>query len=465
MQIVEIPINKITQDKSIYPRFHVDPDRVILFSELLQCETKFPPLKVVKENGSYILLDGFHRLAAYQKNNKDSADAELCDIPRRHARMASARFNNNSSKPLNRGELRQVIADAYLKDGIDDTDEIARELGCSVQYVRRALKPVRDSAKEKLEDKVKKLTDDGVSQKQIAKKIGISRKLIYNIEKEENKIKGAPNETVSFGAPPENSGLPEDKKNLSSTTTTDIEKNTDKITRPENAGEIFPEEDLLNPAVTKGVGLPDICGNKEPTQLETDTRISLELISQGDSVIKIARKLRRLEQWVRNSALVEMALLYNDQEESIESVVDTKLYNVDRKRAIYVHHLLKCQPRTLPDREAVFTWLENNRPKYKDVMFDEIFEDEMMFCIQQGNKTSPENKPESYPEPWSKLPDNIVHGLNQSVNLIEKLTEMVNQGVVQDKDVLRKLTGFYNRIKVAQNDFKHTVLAVRDRIQ
>ena len=207
-QITEIPLDKIVQDKDIYPRSDVDSDRVNLFSELLECETKFPPLKVVKENGLYILLDGFHRMEAYKRTGRESIEVELWDVPRCHARMASARFNNNSSKPLNTGELQQVIRDAYQKDGIKDTDEIAREVACSERYVRRILQPVRDKERKKLEDKIKKMKDDGASQREIAKKVGVSKTTVLEMEKN-NKVVG--NGTVPFPTLPEDSGLQSDK--------------------------------------------------------------------------------------------------------------------------------------------------------------------------------------------------------------------------------------------------------------
>ena len=210
---------------------------------------------------------------------------------------------------------------------------------------------------------------------------------------------------------------------------------------------------------------PSVVPNKnESTQSENDTLMSLELIKQNYSVTKIARKLRQPEIWIRNSGVALLALYYSDGEESVETVADTKLYNIDRERVMYINHLLECQPEILPSREVTFTWLENNKPKYREVMFDELFSDEMMFCIRQGKK-SLENKPETVPVPWAKIPENIADGFEQGIRLIEKVTEMVKQNVVQDKDVIWKLTAFYNRLTVAQNEFKDAMCEVRDRIQ
>ena len=529
-QVIEIPLSKIVQDKDIYPRFQVDPDRINLFSELLECETKFPPLKVVKENGSYVLLDGFHRMEAYKRTGRCSVETELWDVSRCHARMASARFNNNSSKPLSAGELQQVIIDAYQKDGIKNTDEIAREVACSERYVRKTLQPIRDKERKELETKVKKLMNDGSSQREIAKKVGVSQSNIYDMEK---KIRLTGNGTVPFPVSAENSGLPNGEpvnKNAAPSVATDTEKhqapavatgdegsgalnlggigqnksveygtapflappkNSDvqsgepvnKTTDPETGPAVVETDTVVksgmspisaspqenqqrkrqSPTVAKGVVASVVYNEKEPTQSQKNTLVSLELIKQDNSTKKIAHKLGQPETWVRNSGLTLMALYYNDGDEPVEVVADTKLYNIDRERVMYVNHLSECQPEILPSRSEVYAWLDKNKPTYRDVMFNDVFSDEKMFGIRHGKKSF-ENKTESVPEGWAKIPDNITDGFEQGIRLIEKVTEMVKQDVVQDKDVIWKLTAFYNRLIVAQNEFKDAVCEMRDRI-
>jgi hypothetical protein len=62
MEALNIAIKKVVQDQGIYPRFNTDIERIRLFAELLDCDTRFPPIKVVRENGFFVLLDGQHRL-------------------------------------------------------------------------------------------------------------------------------------------------------------------------------------------------------------------------------------------------------------------------------------------------------------------------------------------------------------------------------------------------------------------
>ena len=121
---------------------------------------------------------------------------------KRHWRLVAASLNAMSSKPLKGEELRKVIQDAWAIDGIRDTEEIAHKLNCTVQYVRKILKPVRSAEKEKLKKQVVSLKEDGLSNKEIAKKTGAPRTTVRRVISEEDKhLRGGQNETVSFWPP------------------------------------------------------------------------------------------------------------------------------------------------------------------------------------------------------------------------------------------------------------------------
>jgi hypothetical protein len=139
MHAKEILVNKIIQDQGIYPRFNTDTERVDLFSELLDCGTNLGSVKVVRDDGFYVLLDGNHRLEAFRLQGRKKISAHIMHIEKRHWRLAAARFNNVSSKPLTRKELQKTIRDAWEIDGIRDTHEIGHELGCSESYVSGVL--------------------------------------------------------------------------------------------------------------------------------------------------------------------------------------------------------------------------------------------------------------------------------------------------------------------------------------
>jgi len=444
-QMIEVSLNKITQDQGIYPRFHTDIKRIDLFSELLDCETDFPPIKVVRENGYYILLDGVHRLEAYKKTNKRSIKAQVWCIPKCHRRLAAARFNNNSSQPLMAEELQKTIRDAYEIDEIKDTAEIAREIGCSERYVRKVLKPLRDRAREELEGRVKKLRDEGASQREVAKEVGIPRATICDMEK---KVKVAENGTVPFPTTPhkiETSDGTSDENNIPETPT-EIKENEDVqvVRAKEKPDSTIPD-------------IPDSLGGRELEKWEAEILKTLVLVKSGWDVEKIAKEFYRSSKvWVRNSGMVLLALYYNDGEQSMDEMKEF-LDKVPEKHVDFINSLLGF-PKIIPGRGTTFAWLKNNRPSYQDAIYDRILQDETMFCMLQGKKSLDEGKEEvSTERPFEAVPRDIVGEFKQAVDLFEKLGEMVKQGRFYDPEVRRDLITEHNRLMVAVEKFKRTI--------
>lgn len=444
-QTIDVSLNKITQDQGIYPRFHTDVRRIDLFSELLDCETNFPPIRVVRENGYYILLDGVHRLEAYKKTNKKSITAQVWDIPIHHRRLAAARFNNNSSQPLKAEELQKAIRDAYEIDEIKDTAEIAREIGCSDRYVRRILKPLRDKEREAIEERIKKLRDEGVSQRETARKVGMPKTTLHDME---TRIKVVGNGTVPHPT------------TLHKIETSD--PTSDEINISETSTEIKENEDVQVVGVEKKVestipDIPDSLGDRKLEQWEKNILTTLTLIKLNWDVDRIANQFYRCpEVWVRNSGMVLLALYYNDGECSMDEMKDF-LDKIPEEHVEFIDWLLGY-PEMIPGRETTLTWLENNRPPYKDVIYDRVLMQEGMFCVRQGKKSLDKDDEEVRTErPLEALPRNIVDEFRREIRFFERLTKMVKQNMFYDKEVRRDLITEYNCLMVAQNTFKDAV--------
>ncbi|PIP41054.1 MAG: hypothetical protein COX19_04405 [Desulfobacterales bacterium CG23_combo_of_CG06-09_8_20_14_all_51_8] len=171
----KILIKKIVTDQRYYPRFEVDQERVKEFVEAMEYGEHFSPIKVVRDpkTGLYILLDGKHRLEGYILRGEVEILADILFIPEEHWLMASARFNSKSSKPLTANETKKIIIFTW-NTGIKDTDEIAREMGCTVRYVEMVIKPVRDEERLKRKEVISELNEQGMSQREIASKLCLS---------------------------------------------------------------------------------------------------------------------------------------------------------------------------------------------------------------------------------------------------------------------------------------------------
>jgi hypothetical protein len=172
---VEILISSILIKPEYYPRFQTDPERIKEFVENMECGETFPPIKVAKDEatGFYVLLDGKHRIEAYKLREVDKILVYIFPVKKEHWLMTAARFNSKSSKPLLPEELKQIIIQSW-RNGIKDTDEIAREMGRTVRYIEMILKAVREAEFNKREEKIMKLHRKGMSQREIASKIGLS---------------------------------------------------------------------------------------------------------------------------------------------------------------------------------------------------------------------------------------------------------------------------------------------------
>jgi hypothetical protein len=172
---VEILISKILIKPEYYPRFQTDPERIKEFVEIMECGGTFPPVKLAKDEatGFYVLLDGKHRIEAYKLRGVDKIFAFILPVKKEHWLMTAARFNSKSSKPLTPEEIKQIIIQSW-ENGIKDTDEIAREMGCTVRYIEKILKPIRDEERNKREEKILELRQQGKAQRAIASEVGLA---------------------------------------------------------------------------------------------------------------------------------------------------------------------------------------------------------------------------------------------------------------------------------------------------
>jgi hypothetical protein len=74
MPIIDLPLSKLEQDSIERSRPHLDPDRVSYYLEHLDEST---PVVVFSVNGSLLLADGHHRVAAAEQLGRSTVRAEV----------------------------------------------------------------------------------------------------------------------------------------------------------------------------------------------------------------------------------------------------------------------------------------------------------------------------------------------------------------------------------------------------
>ena len=70
--VEDIKLEDIDWESSTQVRVQIDEETVNRYAELLDAGANFPPVAVFRgEGGSYLLADGFHRVQAYKKQDRD----------------------------------------------------------------------------------------------------------------------------------------------------------------------------------------------------------------------------------------------------------------------------------------------------------------------------------------------------------------------------------------------------------
>ncbi|MGH6678173.1 MAG: ParB N-terminal domain-containing protein [Bradyrhizobium sp.] len=137
------PLREIICDPDLQPRVAgIDADHV---RQLEGIAETWPPLKVVKRGERYVLVDGFHRLAAAQNLGLKQVQAELMEVPA-DGDLASLAFALNAAhgKPLTLSD-RRAFAARLLRKHPDLSD---RETGRRAGLVQPTIAKIRQDLEQ-----------------------------------------------------------------------------------------------------------------------------------------------------------------------------------------------------------------------------------------------------------------------------------------------------------------------------
>lgn len=126
--IIKVSVTKITADPALQPRIGgLDLDHV---NDLEAVSESWPPLKVVAQGKSFIIVDGFHRFAAAQNLGLETINAEVLPLPEDGDLFGLAfALNAIHGRPLTLSDRRSFAA-RLLKAHPDWSErEIARRAG------------------------------------------------------------------------------------------------------------------------------------------------------------------------------------------------------------------------------------------------------------------------------------------------------------------------------------------------
>jgi ParB-like chromosome segregation protein Spo0J len=92
-RIVNVPIAEIRTDHLVQPRARLDPGIISEYADLMGTGAEFPPVTVVRADGTYLLAEGYLRYEAAKLANQKTLRCEVRPGDLREALLISAQAN------------------------------------------------------------------------------------------------------------------------------------------------------------------------------------------------------------------------------------------------------------------------------------------------------------------------------------------------------------------------------------
>jgi hypothetical protein len=131
-----LEISQIIRESKYQVRSGSDKRTITKYRKVFLSGTKMPPITVAKVEDSYFLVDGWHRLAAFEQiDNGGCIEVEVIDTTHREVYWLAAKANLKHGLPLKSKEIRAVFR-AYISarkhldgDRTRSYREIAQDIG------------------------------------------------------------------------------------------------------------------------------------------------------------------------------------------------------------------------------------------------------------------------------------------------------------------------------------------------
>ena len=178
--IFEVPVAKIEVIQGLLPRIytHTIEEKVREYQEAMAEGQEFPPITVWDKDGHYWLIDGMHRLIATKRLGRDAIKAEVVELENElEARILAIEKNASHGIPLDKEEKRELARLLYA-DGVE-IEKLRRLFRVSERTIYNWVEGVKRRAKdEELKKKALELRDQGMSLREIADRLGVSKSTV-----------------------------------------------------------------------------------------------------------------------------------------------------------------------------------------------------------------------------------------------------------------------------------------------
>jgi len=184
--IFEIPISQIEVIQGLLPRIytHTIEEKVEEYKEAMSEGEQFPPIVVWDKGEHYWLIDGMHRLIATKRLGKDTIKAEVVELENElEARLLAIEKNASHGIPLDKEEKKELARLLYA-DGVE-IEKLRKLFRVSERTIYNWVQGVKRRAKdEELKKQALELRKQGLTQEEVAKRLGVGQQTISDWERE-----------------------------------------------------------------------------------------------------------------------------------------------------------------------------------------------------------------------------------------------------------------------------------------
>ena len=182
IKTIRIPISDIILDEEIYPRDGVDQRRVGIFAENIRDGFMFDPIEVQTHpdlTGKYRILDGVHRWSAYKATGTAKPEVIIKDLDGVDPLLYAAK-KAIGPRQLSEEETRKTARQVFQNNSRLTSSEIGKAIGRSRQAVDSYIADLRAATQMELDLKIFRMSQLGIPQERIAKRLRQTRDTIRN---------------------------------------------------------------------------------------------------------------------------------------------------------------------------------------------------------------------------------------------------------------------------------------------
>jgi DNA-binding XRE family transcriptional regulator len=183
--IVELELKDLVVPQGLLPRVLTGTveERVEEYKEMLEQGVEFDPITVWKRPDGYWIVDGVHRTEAHKRAGRATIKAKIVELKDEiEYRIEAIRANLKHGLPLQKEE-KILLAQTLYKLGVQ-TAELKKLFGVAERTLYYWLEPVKEKEKEELKQKALELRKQGLTQEEVAERLGVSQMTISRWEGE-----------------------------------------------------------------------------------------------------------------------------------------------------------------------------------------------------------------------------------------------------------------------------------------